>query len=437
MPPTRVSLRLARVTGYIGLSFLLLIGVHASGLADESSKLTFKTGIGYEFLSQEFFLDSLDLSGSDTLETITALKTTYLDDIKAQFSMRFQPHGDRNLEFRADYDQTPDLIRVRLASSYRPTLGSVKADLDGQLDWREAYGDGADATDSYVFGYGRAKFVLPTTSRSTLHCQFRGDFVRFDSVAAPSFNHFRLGVNTGYNLYFADFSTFGVSGFLQGRKVPDTSYLDYLSYGLESTLLAFYGSKGELDAYVRLEVKDYNQPPEEDDYIRFEADLRHQVGISDVFVARQELKSEVIVFDQSDALNSDYSRIELNLLLGIDLTTFSAALGPHLEYQIEQESDEFSLGESYFENGLQANLDFINDSRAFVSLESVLGHRNLEQQADFLTNFTFERLNLLADWQIVGGLGLTALMSAEWEWHDNASENSRIVLLSTGLYYSF
>ncbi|MBD3257903.1 hypothetical protein GF377_05680 [candidate division GN15 bacterium] len=400
--------------------------------------LSVKAGLGYEFLSQEFFVDSLDEAGADSLAIITSNKTTYLDDLKAQFSLRWRPRDDRKLEFRADYDQTPDVIRLRLANYFRPTWGKVKVDWQGELDVRHGYGDEADATDSYLYGQGRAKFMLPIATRSTLFWRLRGDFVQFDSVAAPSFNHWRLGGETGYLLYFGDFSSWSTSGFLLGRSVPDSTPANYLSYGLESSMLAFYGPGNELDIYARLEVKDYNQPLEEDDYVRLEGNIRHKMRLGRLFFFRQDFESEALIFDKSDAYTSNYARYRLNLLLGIELTQMTAALGPHLELQDEDTiDDEFAIGESYLESGIQAELDYIDADWVFASVESVFGYRNLREETDFLTSFTFERLSLLADIRFWDRVSLTALVSAEWEWHDDPEENSRLILLSTGVYYTF
>ena len=71
------------------------------------------------------------------------------------------------------------------------------------------------------------------------------------------------------------------------------------------------------------------------------------------------------------------------------------------------------------------------------TLESVLGYRNLKYVNGLQSNFIYERLNLIADWNIFGGLNFNIIFSAEWEWHENEEENSQIFLLSSGLKYRF
>ena len=403
----------------------------------QASDLRFKAGLGYEFLSQDFYLDSVGTSIDDTLAAVTQFKTTYLDNLKAQFSLRYQPLDNRTLEFQADLDQTSDLMRLRLANRYRPNWGPFKIDWQGEFDWRKNVGDGADRSDAYIYGYSRAKLMLPISARSTLSWQLRGDVVQFDSVAAPSFNHYRIGGEVGYSLYFADYSSLSFKSFMQGRKVADSTRLDYLSYGLEGSLLAFYGLGGELDVYTRLEVKDYNQLPDEGDYLRAETTIRHKLPVKGQLFAKQELEVEAITYDQSDLYTANNTRLSLDLLMGYDWLTFVPALGPHLEYLNEADYGDYMAGEGYFEGGLQAEVDYIDAARVFVSAESVTGRRSLTDESDYLTDFTFERINLLADLRLWRGLNFTALLSAEWEWHDQADENSRIMVLSSGLSYTF
>ena len=55
----------------------------------EAGTLDLKAGIGYDFISQEFFLDSISRSGTDSLDF--ALKTDYLDDIKGRVQLTWSP----------------------------------------------------------------------------------------------------------------------------------------------------------------------------------------------------------------------------------------------------------------------------------------------------------------------------------------------------------
>ncbi len=73
----------------------------------------------------------------------------------------------------------------------------------------------------------------------------------------------------------------------------------------------------------------------------------------------------------------------------------------------------------------------------FCSIESILGYRNLKYENELQSDFSFERLNIIADVRIWSVLSLSVLFSAEWEWHERKEENSQIYLLSSNLSYAF
>ena len=96
--------------------------------------LSFKAGIGYDFLSQEYFLDGMGQSGVDSLDITTALETTYLENFKGQMALRYNPYQDYRLELEGIYKQTSEEHRVRGYSNFRPTLGHFRLDWNSDLD---------------------------------------------------------------------------------------------------------------------------------------------------------------------------------------------------------------------------------------------------------------------------------------------------------------
>ena len=400
---------------------------------------SFKAGLGYEFISQEYFLDSLAQTGVDSLTTITSLKTTYLDDIKGQVSLRYVSPEGRRLELGSILEQTPDVFRFRFTSDYRPVLGKLKIDWNGELDWRAGVSDSADAGDSYVLGYGRARFMLPiTASGSTeLWWQVRSEFIRFDSGGEYNFDHNRFSGKLGLSWSMKDFSSLSVNGFASARNVLDSSALDYRDYGLEGS---YFGLKtrSTLDIYGRLEKKNYQQPNGEDDYLGLELTVRHKLKIDNRWFLRQDLDFEGLYFDEPDFINRDYRRLKLVLQGGIETGKVTLAMGPHMEFLGESEvpDDIIISGEDYFEGGIRGNIDYFQPN-LFGMLESTVGHRNIYSSGELQSDFVFHRLNLLFDWRFRGGIGFNALVSAEWEWHEDPSEDSQLYLVSSWLTCRF
>jgi hypothetical protein len=425
--------RLNGITIRIGLTTLLLfLAMEHKGAC---SGISMTAGIGYEFISQEYFLDSLVEVGGDTLEAITALKTTYLDDIRARISLKYSPYQDRKLELRSDYEQTPEFIRTKLFADYRPRLGEYRLDLTSELDWRNRYADSADAGDDYLFGRARARLRMPLSQSVTANWQIRGDFVSFDSTSTLSYNHYRLGWKAGIGKLFEDFSMFDFNLFYLARAVPDTSELGYVSYGAEAAVLAFH-NQGELDVFWRLERKNYRKPEDQSDYWRVDLETRQKLRLGGNYFNRQELNVEVNVFSANELMSNDYIRMGLSLLFGIESGGLSLGLGGDFE-MLRELGSEFEESDNYLESGFLVSIDYLSSVRFFGSLESVLGQRNLNDLQELQTDFSFERLNLILDWKLVRGLSLNMLLSGEWEWHQLEEENNQILLVSSGIDYSF
>ena len=416
-------------------SFGITLGSIRSTVAETG--LTVRTGLGYEYMSQEFFLDTQELSGSDSLELSTQLKTTYLDDFKGQVTLSYAPYDDYRLELRGVAEQTSDQLRLRLSTDYRPTLGSVKLNWSAEVERRNDRSTGSDVDYGYVSGYGRAKITVPVWKAVSLWAALRSDFVYFDSIQPDLYDYYRAGGQLGMVHTFSDFSSLNVNLFVTGREVARSVDQDYLNSGLEGLFFGFY-AQGQVDALMRYEIRDYEQEAELGDYRRAEFTIANKHSLRERFFAREELEIETLRYDTADVLPQDYKRVELTLLAGLSQDSWSIAAGPEIEALQEQASSDYAVGEEYTEIGLKAQFDIILPGKVFASLESVSGRRDLTREGESdvaLSDFNYERLNLLADVTILSGLSLNFLAAADWEWHDQPDENSRLYLISTSLTY--
>jgi len=412
---------------------LFLVGFGPRGIA--ASDLSVRAGLGYEFLSQDFYEDSLQQAGGDSLAYLTTLKTTYLDDFRSQLSVRYAPDSGRLWDIEGRWEQTPDYIRLRSTAGCRPRLGKMAMDAVAQLERKAGYSDDADPTDDYLSGYGKVKLARPVSGKTSLRAQFRADFVRFDSSGAYSFNHLKFGSKLGMVTELADMSSLSVDLFYDARLVPDSSRLDYRTTGAEASCFGFY-SRGDFELFTRFESKSYNRPDNTDDYRRLELEVRHLVRLKGSVFSRQEVEFEALDFRDSSSLSSDQHRLELTALLGVESLTWTASLGPRLEV-LNEAQGEGEPAEDYVESGLKAVLDLTQVGTIFGSLDSELGYRDLRAGGALGGDFVFERLSLLANWEFSGAFSWNLLLSADWEWHEVSDENSRLVLLSTGLVYEF
>jgi len=408
-----------------------ILGLPGKGIVADFS---ITSTIGYEFVSQEFFLDSITGS-TDALSVQTALKTTYLDDVKGGLDFRFRPLGDRRIELRSQVEQTPEFLRGKLFADFRPRWNSSRLELNYELDLRSRYNGLHEAGDNYVYGHYRGKWTETLDEQVSGWLDISGDFVNFDSTSDLSYDQYRFGGKTGLLFTFEDFSMLDLGVFYRLRRVPDSTGLDYESYGFESSLLGFLG-RHELDLSTRLERRDYNQRRSEDDFWLWELDSRSKIRFARHLFLFPQGEFELNVYDSTDLVTYSYWQLRGQLPLGFQGSRLTVSLGPEVEWQTDLSSDSLQ-GDDYFEAGLAVQLDFLDISKLFLTAESILGHRFLKNQSaeNLQTDFTYERLNIISDLKIMGGLSLNVLFSGEWEWHDLAEENNLILLLNTALSY--
>ncbi len=417
-----------RALGIVALTLALVISRSAELYADD---FDIRAGVGYDLISQRFFLDSLE--GTDSLLSSWASSTDYLDDLKGQFAVTWWPGSDRRTELAAGYEQTTEFIRLRLNNRSRLTLGRTRLDLDGEMERRLRHRGTANFGDTYLSGALRAKLTTPVGKTTSLGLQVRGDGVSFRRPADYSYNYYRMGGKVSMTRTLAGFSFVDARLFVTTRQVPDSLPLNYLNAGVESSLFGFFGDV-ELDLFVRLEKKDYDKPAGKDDYTRFETNARSKIDLGVDWFCRPETEIEVTHYGSADPINADYSRVGLTLLFGCEIDGLTIAAGPDLEFLDEQTTDLLNPGD-YTEKGVRVDFDYMSFDRLFCSIESITGFRDLTYDDEWQSDFTFQRLNLIADTKVLSSVSLSVLFSAEWEWHPQ--ERSQVYLLSSSLSYSF
>ncbi len=413
----------------IFFAILLLAPVVQSGV------LSLSAGLGYDLLSQEYFLDSIVGSGGDSLLINWSLTTDYLDDLKGLLRFKYQPLDDHRLEFRAAYDHTADFVRLRLTGDFRQTWDGQKILTTGEMEIKDRYRGESEFGDSYIRGYLRSRLTVPLDNSLNLAVQLKGDGVNFEKISTYSFNYFRVGGSVGLEKLFADYSYADIRLTVNRRTVPDSIELNYLTLGLESYGL-FFHNHGELDLTASVYRKDYNRPLHQDDHFRINLRADHRWNLTNFWFSRQQFETDLILYHPDDPVNISYSQTTAALLAGLEIGSFSLAAGPMLEI-LDERDNEFAAGEDYTETGVRVLSDFMSPGKLFITLESTTGYRKLTAQSDLQSDFDFERLSLIGDLAIVAQMRLSFLLSGEWEWHGETTENSRLFLVSTNLMYEF
>lgn len=414
---------------------VILLFVTSVGKNLKAGTVSWKGGIGYDYFSQQYFADSTINPGPDSFLTRIALTSNFLNDFKGIAGFAYSSADSRTLGLQTTYEQTSTLVRTKFLSDFRPKVGASRLEWHSEVDWRDRYSGSASPGDSYLLGSTSLKLKVPSGASTTLWAQGQADGVYFYGNTDYSYNYFRGGGKIGFDRLVGDLNILQVDAFVLGREVPDSSSLSYFSGGFDGSLFGSFG-RFDLDFMARLERKEYAQTDNEDNYTRFELDGRNRAKISGNYFCRWDLTADLTWYPPSSLINSTYQRIVTSVLGGYQFSGWSLAFGPESEC-LHEEPAELAEREDYFELGGQASLDIVRPGGLVGSFESTTGHRTITYPTDFLTSFAFERLNVLADWTIYGGLNFNALVSIEWEWHSDPSNNNRLYLISSSLTYRF
>ena len=98
---------------------VVLIVIAAAGYSEADSRpFSLKAGIGYDYLSQRYFMDSLAVAGVDTVLTRYELSSDYLNDLKGSLELAYKYAGDNLFDLSTRLEQTQDITRLKLTSNW-------------------------------------------------------------------------------------------------------------------------------------------------------------------------------------------------------------------------------------------------------------------------------------------------------------------------------
>ncbi len=405
-------------------------------LADNSGEFNIRVGLGYDFVSQEYFLNSYrydTLLITDPITT-TLLTKDYLDDKKGLIYIKFKPDTEKTDYFEVGWEQTPSIYRAvgRGKFGIQNEYDRLEAELNFEL--KERYSGTADAGENLSVLDGRLRYRKKLSNYAETNLKIFGENVNFDSTGELVYNYSRFGAQAGFSIFTKDFSSFYFSARVEKRNVPDSANIDYTMFRLN---LGYFGSMpgGNISSEIALESKDYNYFDDRDDYFlaTFYNNYRIDLSYSDFLKAIFDL--DYFDYRSAEYLNSDYVLLKGGLLYGRNFDQFSFTLGPKMEALTLQ--SEFENDDDYIEFMAFAGLDFLQSAGIFWMFENQIGSRKYQRNPDYYSDFLFDRLSLIGTAKIIGNLSLDLLFSAEWEWHEIDSDDTRLYLLSTSLNYKF
>ncbi|MEW5923715.1 MAG: hypothetical protein AB1746_06985 [Candidatus Zixiibacteriota bacterium] len=423
----------------IGSALILMLNLAGIAAADgDPGDFSIRFGMGYDFVSQEYFTSSsrydTSLSPDPDLTDITLLSKDYLDDKKGLVYVTLNPRNEGRYILETGWEQTPDILRA-LGRGHL-TVGGKDSRLESDFDFeikRRCRGDAEIGEDLSVLK-GKTKYIRRLSEQVESSLRIYGENVAFDSTSSLVYNYSRFGGELGFSIFTRNFNSIFFNAGVETRDVPDSSQLNFLQ--LRGSL-GYFGSLGgsQISADLTIENKDYDSPDNRDDYLLITLYGNAKVPASENIFVRPLGNLEYFDFRSDEFINRDYLLARGGLLVGRDYSRISLALGP--KFQLHSISSDYEGDDDYLEYMAFGSIDFFYSDRILCLIENQAGRRGYQNDPVYYSDFTFNRLSLIGSFKLLGTLNLDLLFSAEWEWHEIESDDSRLYLLSSGLSYTF
>jgi len=417
---------------------LILINAGAV-FADSSGGFNLRAGIGYDYISQEYFLesDSIYLNPDSSLKS-ALLKKDYMDDKKGSLFLGYtsDPKNDKNLNqiYEIGWEQTGEMFRI--LGSGRVGKKWQKSRLEGnfRLELKENYNGMAEPGEELTVLNSYLDYRHQLSNMTELRSRIYTESVRFDTVEPYIYDYSRYGIELGFSIFTAGLSSISVGSAFEIRDVPDSNQLDY--YLLRGNL-GYFGTVfgAGLTADFGLEWRNYDRSNGRNSYflLSLNSDTRMPLGKNFFLIAKQNL--EYFKFSQDDFINDDYYLVRLGLKGGHDFGRLSASFGPEIEL-LSIDSD-YTNDDDYAEIMAVFGADYFGTGGLFFMIENKFGKRNYKNDSDYRSEFLFDRANFIGSAALFGGLNFDILLSLDIEFHDTDSDDSRLYLVSGGLSYHF
>ncbi len=401
---------------------------------DDSGDFSIRAGLGYDFISQEYFYDSLRYDGIVDSVNLSLLKREYLDDKKGLVYLKYAPGKYVNNSAEIGWEQTPENFRAVGWGRLKTGSDTLAFLADTRLEIKKRYDGTAEPGEDLSVVYGRIGLSARLSDAVRTQVTTYLEKVTFDSLESYIYNYHRIGGKIDFSWFTPSFNNVYGSIGLESRTVPDSSYLDYkMVRGGAGYMGSFFG--GQLNAEAALEYKNYAAPEDQNDYLYLSAIILQRQPVAGKFNILAKGNLEYFDYTSSEFINDDYAIIKTDLLAEMVSGDLSLAAGPGIE--ILSIKTGFEADDDYLEYLLNTELDYYSYGQVLLLLENELGSRTYPDNPEFYSKYTFDRVSLIGNISVWKALALDVIFSSEWQWHKVDSDDNRIYLLSSSLTYTF
>ncbi len=421
------------------LLFLILWADSWGG--DTLSRFGVRAGLGYDYISQEYFLDSLRFSGEDSSVTAALLTSDYLDDKKGFIFLEFDNRSLREKEldynFEIGWEQTASVYRAIGQGFFALGKESDRLESEFSFETKQRYSGKAALGEELNRLQGSLKYRRKFSPDLQTHFKLYGENIAFDSTGTYLYNYSRLGARAGLDILTDNLNSIYFNVAYEHRLVPDSNDLNF---NLVRSTLGFAGNlgSGQLSAESSFEFKDYQFPENRDDYYLGSARIDYDYPLGGKYSLITGLNTEYFNYRFDDFIGSDHLLIRLEMLLereSGDMNQVAVRVGPVAE--ILKINSPYDESDDYVEFAGKMGVDIMGLAGLLILLENQTGYRAYRVDPFYTSDFAFDRLTVIGSLGLIKPLTLDIFFSAEWEWHRIQSDDNRIYLIAASLACAF
>lgn len=421
------------------LLIFLLSGTEAFSQQDspKSSDLKFSFGLGYDNISEKYYLVHFDTLGIPS-ESLEALKkaTEEINEKKASLKIDLNKNFANNSKF--SINNTLSLSNLYLRDILKIQWDKEWFSVNDLVELRKTQ-------DKNQTGYqqdyitNNLNVSLKTNFPQNFSFRIRNSFelTNYKQKALYIYDYYLNKTSFELEKDLASDGSFDFSYQFSKRFVPDSSYINYDRHLFDFILDKYFGWKFLLQAENELERKMFKKPEGMDDFWdnRFTFDMSYD--FENQIKLKFKNKFEFLNYDLEDEINFNYLEnkltpgLEYEVLDGIKLKGEPEWISFSAQNSVYQEYD-------YNQLAFNLSLDVSKSTKLWLSLEDKFGKRDYRSDENpFYTDYYLNQVSLLLDGELGSHLGFNLMLSIDSEWHKSKGDNLTVSLFTSELVYSF
>lgn len=417
--------------------FSLFCLIQTPAFAEETSLIKFSFGLGYDNVSERYYLAHYDTIGvpSESLEAlrrateeIEEMKAILKFDLNKDFADHSRISVNNSFSFSSLYLR--DILRIEWDKDWLNL--SNQAELKTIQDKKKV---------TYQTDYFTNNFDVKLKARllSGLLLRFRNnlEYTEYKEKSTYAYDYYLNRTALELDKDISSDGFLHLSYQFSKRYVPDSTLINYDRHFFNLSLDKYFGWETLLQLENELDRKMFNKPEGLDNFWeeRFTFGLSKRVHDRVELLFRNEF--EILSYDIEDEINFDYCENKFSAALEYELSD-------GLEIKGEPEWLVFSslkrLYQDYNYNQLAFILscDLSRSTKLWLSIEDKFGKRNYKSDENpFYTDYLLNQISLFLDGELSSHLGFNLMLSVDSEWHHSKGDNLTVFLISSELTYSF